>query len=214
MNNKAKLIIVIIVFAAVLVGAFFGYRALSEKYGRQSEAASGVTPSPEAEPSQPAAESTETSSESEEDRYADLDEAPDFRMLNSDMEEMSLSDLYGKPIVINFWASWCPPCKRELPIFQEAYDEYGDRVNFVMLDLADGSRETIDAGEEYVASQGFDFPLYFDFLVEGALAYGTFSIPVTVVITENGKFYTQRVGGIPTRDILDEMVLPLLEDAG
>ena len=70
--------------------------------------------------------------------------ALDFTMLNSEGEEVSLYDYVGKPIVLNFWASWCPPCKAEMPDFEAAYQKYGDDVVFLMVNLTDGRRETVD----------------------------------------------------------------------
>ena len=59
--------------------------------------------------------------------------APDITVLNSDGEEVKLSDFFGKPIVLNFWASWCPPCKAELPDFDEACKAYEGKVTFLMI---------------------------------------------------------------------------------
>ena len=142
----------------------------------------------------------------------ELSDAPDFTMIDAEGNTVRLSDLRGKPRVINFWASWCPPCKAELPFFEEAYKEYMERVNFVMLNLTDGSQETVETASDYVTTEGYTFPLYFDTQMEGALAYGTYSIPVTVVVTADGKLFTQRVGGIPTKEILCDMFTPLLEE--
>lgn len=222
MSNKAKGILLAVILAGILAAAFIGYRVLSARYTAEQAEPSGTAATESAQASAAAAEesaasddiSTESvTEESAEDAQADLPEAPDFRMLTEDGEEVRLSDFQGKPTVVNFWASWCPPCKNELPHFEAAYKEYGEQVNFVMLDLADGYQETEEAAKNYVASQFFTFPVYFDSMAEGAYAYGTFSIPVTVVITADGRLYTQRVGVIPTREMLDEMFVPLLEGA-
>lgn len=71
--------------------------------------------------------------------------APDFIMTDADGNEVSLSDFIGKPIVLNFWATWCSPCKSELPTFDAAYATYGEDVQFIMLNLTDGYRETVEA---------------------------------------------------------------------
>ena len=76
---------------------------------------------------------------------------------------MHLSDFAGKPVVVNFWASWCPPCRSELPAFDSLYAEYGDRIQFMMVDLTDGNRETMPGVKVFVTEQGFQFPVYYDY---------------------------------------------------
>ena len=60
--------------------------------------------------------------------------APDFAVLNASGKQVELSDYFGKPIVVNLWATWCPPCKAELPYFDNAYNRYG-QVQFLMVNL-------------------------------------------------------------------------------
>ena len=111
--------------------------------------------------------------------------APDFTVQDMDGKEVKLSDFIGRPVVINFWASWCPPCKVEMPEFEQVYQELGGEVAFLMIDLVDGQRETKEKGAEYVQGQGFTFPVYFDF-GEAATAYGVRSIPTTYFIDARG----------------------------
>ena len=80
--------------------------------------------------------------------------APDFTVYDLDGNPVSLSDYFGKPIVLNFWASWCGPCKMELPDFQETYDELGGDVQFLIVNLTDGSRETVETASAYLKEQG------------------------------------------------------------
>ena len=112
--------------------------------------------------------------------------ALDFVMKDEAGEDVRLSDLFGKPIVLNFWASWCPPCKAEMPDFEAMYKKYGDDVIFIMLNLTDGQRETVELAQAHVASCGYTFPVYFDTAYEGATAYRITSIPQTVLIDEDG----------------------------
>ena len=139
-----------------------------------------VTDQPEAEmsdlPQQSAAAAT-----AEPERV----KAPDFTVQDMDGKQVKLSDFIGRPVVINFWASWCPPCKVEMPEFEEVYQELGGEVAFLMIDLVDGQRETKEKGAEYVQGQGFTFPVYFD-LGEAATAYGIRSIPTTYFIDARG----------------------------
>lgn len=88
--------------------------------------------------------------------------APDFPVLDADGNTVRLSDMFGKPVVINFWATWCPPCKRELPDFDRLCREYGDRVVFMMVNLTDGRRDTVDGTKKFVSEKGYTFPVYFE----------------------------------------------------
>ncbi len=123
-------------------------------------------------------------------------EAPDFTVENADGEEGKLSDYVGKPIVLNFWASWCSPCKSEMPEFNEAWEELDGEVQFLMVNMTDGSRETVDTAKEYVEGQGFSFPVFFDTGSEAAMAYSAYSLPTTYFIDAEGYVVARAVGAI------------------
>ena len=93
--------------------------------------------------------------------------APDFTVLDYDGKEVKLSAFKGKPVVLNFWASWCGPCKSEMPDFNEIYQEYKDQICFMMVNLTDGTQETMEKAKAYVDGQGYSFPVYFDTKSEG-----------------------------------------------
>ena len=122
--------------------------------------------------------------------------APDFTMTDASGEEVKLSDFFGKPVVLNFWASWCGPCKSEMPHFEEAYQKYGEDINFVIVNLTDGSRETVETASTFIEEQGYTFPVYFDTSTEGAMTYGTYSIPVTYFIAADGTPVAQANGAL------------------
>lgn len=131
----------------------------------------------------------------------DKNTAPDFTVLDANGKKIRLSDNFGKPIVINFWATWCPPCKRELPDFDKLCMEYGDKVVFMMVNLTDGRRDTVDGTKSFVSKNGYTFPVYFDTEYNGADAYNVSSIPQTTFIDANGNVYTTRIG------VMNETVL-------
>ena len=136
--------------------------------------------------------------------------APDFTVQDGEDNPVKLSDMVGKPVVLNFWASWCPPCKMEMPDFQEAFTEYGDSVHFMMVNLTDGARETVDTAKKYVEDQGYTFPVYFDTGSEAAIVYGIMAVPATFFIDAEGKPVARASGAID-RETLEkgiEMVLP------
>lgn len=121
---------------------------------------------------------------------------PDFPVLDADGNTVRLSDMFGKPVVINFWATWCPPWKRELPDFDRLCREYGDRVVFMMVNLTDGRRDTVDGTKKFVSEKGYTFPVYFDTGLSGAKAYSVSSTPQTTFIDANGNVFATRIGAM------------------
>ena len=122
-------------------------------------------------------------SQNEQDKG--LSPAPNFTMQDYEGNIVKLSDMIDKPIVLNFWATWCPPCKAELPDFQRAYEKYGNEINFVIVDLTDGD-ETVEKAKSYLSQNGYTFPCYFDVNGEGSYYYNITSIPRTYFISTDG----------------------------
>ena len=121
---------------------------------------------------------------------------PNFTVLDAEGKEVTLSDFFGTPIVLNFWASWCPPCKAELPDFEEACKKYEGKVVFLMVNMTDGDRETVKIAKDFVNSMGYTFPVYFDTEYEAAYAYGVRSIPTTYFINADGSVEAHATGMI------------------
>lgn len=134
------------------------------------------------------------------DRTATTDEAiepmPDFTVLDRDGNPVKLSDLRGKPVILNFWASWCGPCQSEMPDFQKAYETYGDDVHFMIVNVTDGSRETVETARAYVDGQGYTFPIYFDTTLEAAILYGASAIPLSVFMDAEGRYVAHASGAL------------------
>lgn len=135
--------------------------------------------------------------------------AKDFTLTNWEGEKANLKDFAGKPVILNFWASWCPPCQSEMPYFQEAFLEHGDEVSFIMADLVDGSRETESAARRFIAEKGYTFPVYFDFTGKAATDYGVMSIPTTFFIDGNGIVRAFHLGAM-SREMIEEEIQGLL----
>lgn len=139
--------------------------------------------------------------------------APDFPMMAADGNEVSLADFQGRPVVLNFWASTCGPCKRELPAFQAAYEQYGDRIQFIMLDCPDFLGETEERARAFMEESGYDFPLFFDVTTAAQIYYGITSIPQTYLIDASGNIIGYSQGSID-EETLQEGIDLLLGDDG
>jgi thiol-disulfide isomerase/thioredoxin len=115
----------------------------------------------------------------------------------------------GKPVVINDFASWCPPCKQELPYFLKAYEKYKDKVEFIFIDSLDGSRETEATINAFVKQFPFTGPVYFD---EGVFAYmfQTSSLPTTVFFASDGTVVSGHLGLVSEEVLIKsiEAILP------
>lgn len=185
MKNKKILLILVLVFVFLLGGASILYRQM------EKELAPEQLDVQETQETQETGELTE-SGETEQAKAA----APDFTVCDKDGNEVHLSDYIGKPVVLNFWASWCGPCKMELPDFQEKYLEHGEEVQFLMINLTDGTRETMDGAAAFVSEQGYTFPVFYDTKSSASAAYGTYSIPVTYFIDSEGYAVGRAVGAI------------------
>lgn len=178
MNSKKSLVILCVVLLVLLCGAGALYNFLGNKVERESLVVQTgmltATPMPEADSSDQSEEETD---------YL----APDFTVVDADGREYKLSDFRGKPVILNFWASWCGPCKSEMPDFEEVYLEYKDKLHFLIVNLTDGYQETMESAQKLITEKGYTFPVYFDTKLEAANVYYVYSIPQTFFIDKDGN---------------------------
>lgn len=177
-----KLLIWVLLFAVLLVGAYVLYNNLSARMEMPGLA-------------------TEATSETEGEK-APMP-APDFTVYDIDGNPHKLSDFRGKPVLLNFWASWCGPCRSEMPEFQNFYEKYGQDVHFVIVNLTDGAQETVETASAYIAEGGYTFPVYYDSDIEAAYTYGVSAVPVSYFIDAEGNFVTWAQGAL-SADMLQQ----------
>ena len=195
-----KLLIFVLLFAVLLAGAWVLYNNLSGKVAAAGISVAETAPENTASAREEGAENTTSPATA----------APDVTVYDADGNAHKLSDFEGKPVILNFWASWCGPCKSEMPDIEEAFLTYGDKIHFLAVNLTDGQQETVDSASSYISDNGYTFPVYFDTAREAAYAYNTTSIPVTYFIDSDGNLQAYFRGAMSS-DILQQGVDLLLE---
>ena len=124
-----------------------------------------------------------------------------FSMRSFDGKEVSLEGFKGKPVVVNFFASWCGPCQLEAPALRDAWGEFGDRVEFVAVAIDDSE----SGARGFVNEFKLKFTTGLDSTGEIAKAYDIYAIPKTYVIDRTGLVLYEH-SGVITKDILDAAI--------
>lgn len=127
--------------------------------------------------------------------------APDFEVEAADGTLTQLSQLKGAPVVLNFWASTCGPCQSEMPGFLAAFEQYGDQLQFMMVDIPGFNGETVERAKRFLQDSSYTFPAYFDTQGRAAAAFGLSSLPRAYFIDAQGAVVASAAGA------LDEQVL-------
>ncbi|MBQ9956873.1 MAG: TlpA family protein disulfide reductase [Ruminococcus sp.] len=190
MKKSVKWTLTALICVLVFVGIWFLYAFLKEEYA----------PDRFADVSTDTSESVGSSSQDNEEQQDFT--APDFTVYDSEGKAVKLSDFRGRPVVVNFWASWCYYCKVEMPDFDKAYENHSD-VEFMMINVTDGKSETIETAQEYVNGEGYKFPVYYDTTLEATQTYGASGLPMTFFINGSGQLVTYATGML-TADQLEQ----------
>jgi cytochrome c biogenesis protein CcmG/thiol:disulfide interchange protein DsbE len=119
--------------------------------------------------------------------------APDFTLTSFEGAKISLADLRGKPVVINFWASWCPPCKIEAPLIERVWRAYKNRGPvFLGVNIQDREEDALN----YIREFDITYPNGPDPTGEISIDYGVSGLPVTFFVSKNGDIVRRWVGAI------------------
>lgn len=180
MKNKSLIIVIVALIAVVAVAAIV-YPSLANKANEALEAT--------------------TSASQDKTDEALYPKASDIKLFDKDGKEVLLSDFYGKPVILNFWATWCGYCIQEMPDFEAAFRKYGDDVQFLIVNTDDG----ISKGEAFIMDKGYTFPTYYDLEYSAAITYGITGIPRTIALDKDGLIRYNR-SGMLSADALEQVI--------
>ena len=172
MKKTVKWMIIAVLLAVIIVGATLLYQKLSNDYSGNNLI---------------------NASQTQDAASKSAKAAPDFTVLDHEGNAVKLSDYKGKPVVLNFWATWCSYCKLEMPDFNEAYQKYPD-VQFLMVNATDGVQETMSSAKEYIRKENYQFNIFFDTQLEAVKAYAVTGFPSTFFIDKEGNLVTYGSG--------------------
>jgi thiol-disulfide isomerase/thioredoxin len=134
--------------------------------------------------------------------------APDFQLETLNGEEVSLSDLRGKPVLLNFWATWCGPCRLEMPLLQEIYEDPGWSERGLVI-IAVNLKESGATVQKFVEENNYSFAVLLDISGRVGTLYNTRYIPTTYFIDKDGIIKDIRVGAFQSRAEIEQKLLNL-----
>ena len=124
--------------------------------------------------------------------------APDFQLLNLDGQAVSLGDFRGRPVMLNFWATWCGPCRLEMPFIQEVSEDSEFAAKGLAI-LAINIGESPDTVKDFMEGYGLSFPVLLDTTKNVSLKYNVRGIPATFFIDKNGIIQDMKIGAFSSR---------------
>ena len=203
-GGKKGLIVALVALVAVVALAGAAYAALGNRAQPPSEPDFATSATPDAGPSSQQGEAS--SGEQAPPTMEDFD----FTVYDMDGNPVTLSSMKGKPTIVGFWATWCPSCLNEAAEIQSLYDRFGDKVNFMMVDVTDGQRETEQMARDWLSEYGYTYPVYFDTNnLEAAITYQVNVLPTTIVYSKDGTILDYFMGAKPEDEmiaIIDELL--------
>lgn len=134
---------------------------------------------------------------------APLQKAPNFALRDLNGQEVTLTQFLGQPVMLNFWASWCAPCRLEMPLMEATYQKHKDEG---LVILAINSGESPEAAQAFVTENKLTFPILMDENLEVSnLIYRLRGLPVSIFIDREGNLVARHVGTLNER-LIEEYV--------
>lgn len=188
-----------------------GSPSISQDVGQEAEP-SPAPPAEQAEKNE-ASDSTDTEAENPADPAdspeAETVPAPDFTLEDQYGNVHTMADYKGKTIFLNFWATWCPPCRAEMPEIQEIYEEYGEnQSDVIILGVASpntGREGNVESITAFLEENNYTYPVVMDDGGSLAYYYGISAYPTTFMIDSSGNVYGYVTGQI-TKDIMQSII--------
>lgn len=151
-------------------------------------------------------QSNETAGEQETTDVIGLEQGnipPDFELETFDGEVIKLSELKGKKVILNFWASWCGPCKAEMPHMQNYYEAYAeeDNVEIIAVNMSTQERGGMDGVKDFITSYNLTFPIPLDQEGTAIADYEIFTIPTTFMLGTDGTLEQKIIGPMDEKTI-------------
>ena len=190
-NSKIKIAIAVISVILVIVVAAYAYSIFKkEKPVIKNETEESLT-----------------------EKLPSVEELKSISISNEDDEKISIEELLetGKPIIINFWTTWADSCIETMPLYSKYYEQYSDKIEFVMINLTDGYNETKKGVESFARLNNYAFPLYYDYGYVIKEQYNITNVPTVFFIDNTGKIINKKVGKI-TEDMLSANIDILLNN--
>ena len=134
--------------------------------------------------------------------------APDFQFEDPDGQATSLSELWGSPVMLNFWATWCGPCRYEMPFIQQVYDEWsGKGLMILAIDLG----ESASTVKGFLRSNGYSFPVLLDTKGSVGGQYNVRGIPTTFLIDKDGIIQGIKIGAFQNKEEIEASIRMVIE---
>ncbi len=146
-----------------------------------------------------------SSSPSQDTKVGSL--APDFQLYNLNGKPVSLSDYRGTPVLLNFWATWCPPCRAEMPYLQQVYEEWSVQgLKLLAVNIGESSAEV----EEFMQSYNLTFPVLLDTKQDVSQIYNIRYIPATFFIDKDGIIQVVKVGPFQNKAEIESTLIKII----
>ena len=226
--KQKRTLLLLVAFAVLLAGAYLLYNTLSRdaetdqlvmlpqgntdqqtQQNQQNQQAQQTTQNQQGQQEQQTqteqteqqtqTEQTQQQTQTEQQEEPPENRAPDFTVYDGTGNPVRLHDYVGKPIVLNFWASWCGHCRSEMPEFQQVCDEMDGQVQFLMVNAGG---ETAGQVASFLQQGGYTFPVLYDTAGQAAYAYGVDALPTTFFLNAKGEAVTYAVGAINKATLL------------